>query len=270
MSLSPQCQVNNAATPADVSSGASTEIELQFPAGALFWGIVALSGDDTTDVSVINASLSVDQVHKKATFAAPSTLGSAVIFQSTVGASLASAQGVGRDVNGAVHPEWTTTFKVNVKTAAGLRVIAASEVGEQNPEVGWVEEVNKAIRLASSGTIVAVPPWITANASTPGGVLLLTHAQSGSAVRTDTTGGTLTKVQLPAAPTDGDEYEIIDATAQWSTHSLIVDGNGNVVVNPAGIGGAGGTAPTITLSLEEASIVVKWDATNNRWQVGVL
>lgn len=269
MSLSPLCTVNRGAVPADVTAGASTEIELAVPAGALFWGIVAIDADETTDVATINASLVVDQITKKATFTAPATLGSAVTFQSTVGASAQSTQGSGRDVNGVVQPTWTATFKVNVKTAAGLRVLCANETFEQNSASGWIEEINQAIRLASSGTVNVVPPWVTANAGTPGGILTLTHGQSGSAVRTDTTGGTLTTVKLPATPTDGDVYEIIDATKQWAAHPLVLDGNGHSVVDPTQIGGTGATAATITLSVIRGSVVAKYDALAGIWQIGV-
>ena len=270
MSLSPLCNVGNLSPPQDVTAAALTEIELVNAAGVLFWGLLCIGADDSTSVAAINASLSINQTTKKATFTAPGSAGAAVIFQSTVGIDSSSSQGVGRDVNMALQPSWTTTFKVNVATSAGLHVVAVNEVYEQNASVGWIEEVNKAIRLVSSGgTFNAVAPWITANAGTPGGILTLTNAQSGSAVRTDTTGGTLTKVKLPAAPTDSFEVEIIDATGQWAAHSLILDGNGNSIVRPDQIGGTGTTAATFTLSVIRGSVVVKWDAVNSLYQVGV-
>jgi hypothetical protein len=270
LSLNPSCAVNSGSVPATVAAGATVTIALAFPAGANFWGIQAIGTDETSSAAAVNASLVVNQTNKTATFTAPATTGAAVIFQSTVGVSSTSSQGAGRDVNGALQPSWTTTFKVNVATPAGLDVVAVNETIEQNAAFGWIAVINAAIRLlGSGGTFVSVPSWVTANASTPGNVLTLTNAQSGSDVRTDTTGGTLTKVKLPPSPTDGTSFQIIDATGQWGAHSLVVDGNGNNVVVPSQIGGTGSTAATITVNLVRGSVVVKWDATNNLWQVGI-
>ena len=266
MGLNPQCTVGNNPTPVDVAAGATgVEIELEFPAGAQFWGIQAIGVDDTANLAAINASLAVNQITKKATFTAPATLGSAVIFQSTVGIGSLSTQGAGYDVNNVLQPSWTTTFKVNVPTSGGLRVICLNEIFEQNSVVGWVEEINKGIRAAGGAVAPSVPAWLRVSAAGT----VLTNAQSGVAVATDTTSAAFS-IKLPASPTDAVEYEFVDATNQWATHALTIDGNGNAIVNPAKIGGTGGTASTIVLNLNESSVVLKWDATQSRWQCGVL
>lgn len=192
MSLNPTCTVNNGAAPADVATGASVEIELEFPAGALFWGITAISADETTNVGAINASLSVNQTTKKATFTAPSTLGSCVIFQSTVGTGSTSTQGAGRDLNGVLQPTWTTTLKVNVPTTGGLRVLALNETYEQNASAGWIEEVNRAIRASGGGGGSA---WLTAQPVSGGGSAT---GANGTMTFVDASGGTCT-VNPPSA-----------------------------------------------------------------------
>lgn len=257
----PACTVNSSTPPVDVSGGSTPTIALANATGALYWFLEAVGCDDLTSLAAINASLVINQVAKTATFTAPGSAGSAVIFQSTVGIGENSAQGAGRDANNVLQPTYTTTFKVDVPIG-GLAVIASNEIYEESPTVGWIKEINATIR-AAGGAIVSVPPWVTVTTATT-----LTTAQSGSKVRTDTTAGAFT-LKLPASPNDACTFAIVDATGQWATHNLTLSGNGNNVVDPAGIGGAGDTPGSLTLSLKRASVSVTWDAVNSLWQVNV-
>lgn len=259
---SPTCTVNSLTPPQDVSASATVTVALAVTAGANYWYLTCVGADDLTSVAAINASISINQALKTATFTAPNGAGQCVILQSTVGVGTGSAAGAGTDANNIVQPGFSTTFKVNVPTAGGLHVIASQEKLEQDAVYGWVNEINKALR-AVAGAVIPVPPWVTVTGATT-----LTNGQSGSDVRTDTTSGAYS-LKLPATPTDGCAFQIVDATGQWSTHNLTLDGNGNNIVRPDQIGGAGGTAATFALSLKRGSVDVKWDATNSLWQVGV-
>jgi hypothetical protein len=138
---SPACTVNSAATPADVSANAVTPGALANPAGAQYWNVVCVNTDELNTAAAINATLSINQGAKTFQFTAPSGLGSKLIFQSTVG-----VVGLGLDANGQVQAALTTTFAVNVKTASGLRVLAAGETTEQSVAFGNIVEPNAAIR----------------------------------------------------------------------------------------------------------------------------
>ena len=193
---SPVCTVNSGAVPANVTANASVTIALANAAGAAFWGIIATSTDELNTAAAVNATLVVNQTAKTATFTAPSTLGSAVIFQSTVGVSLRSVQGAGRDVNGTLQPSYTTTFKVNVLTGSSLSVVAASEVIEQSTVAGWLASINPAIRAAGSGGGGGATFW-PYNTTIPGSIAapVLSQAQ-------DTTGTTPSiTIQSAAAKT---------------------------------------------------------------------
>ena len=136
----PTCTINGSPTPVDVSANASVTGALAVPAGARFWSVVCTSTDETTTVAAINATLTVNQGAKTFQFTSGAA-GSAAIFKSTVG-----VLGLGLDANGTVQPSYTTTFKVNVKTAHGFRVIAENETFEQDPVNGWIAVINAAIR----------------------------------------------------------------------------------------------------------------------------
>ena len=141
---SPECLVNGSpAVPAvAVAASATVTIALANPAGAQYWSISCTSTDETNTAAAINASLSVNMGTKTATFAAPSTYGSAVIFTSTVGVT-----NVGLDANKVAEPSLTTTFKVNVLVpATGLAVFAAAEELESDPSFGWIVLLNGIIR----------------------------------------------------------------------------------------------------------------------------
>lgn len=136
----PTCTVNSATAPADVTASSTVTIALASSAGANFWSIQATGTDETNTPAAINATLVVNLGAKTATFTAPA-LGSAVIFTSTVGVT-----GLGLDINGVQQPSYTTTFKVNVKTSAGFRVLAAGEQLEQDALNGWIAEINAGLR----------------------------------------------------------------------------------------------------------------------------
>jgi hypothetical protein len=171
----PACLVNGSPTPADVSASATVTGALANPAGVVYWFLEVQSADETTNVATIQASLAINQTAKTFSLTAPGAAGTKIILQSTVGVSEQSAQGFGRDINGEVQASYTTTFAVNVPTAAGLRVIAASEITEQNTVVGWLAEINACIRAAAGGGLPAgatigqtlfagasgVPAWTT-------------------------------------------------------------------------------------------------------------
>lgn len=164
-SPSPTCTIAGGATPADVTAGGSITGALANPAGVGFWGITCIATDELNTVAAVNATLSVSQGPKTFAFTAPAGLGSACIFQSTVGAA-GSTQGHGIDVNGLYHPEYTTTFKVNVPTSGRLRVIVPNETLEQGV---WTNELNAAIRTgsgASSSGLFISPVDIAAGSGT--------------------------------------------------------------------------------------------------------
>src|ERR1019366_2736669 len=115
MSLSPTCTISGGPTPADIAASATISGALATPSGALFWALKAISCDDVTGqagLALINASLVVNQTNKTFSFTSPANVGTAVIFQTTVGVSPLSALGAGRDANGNVVAAYTTTFKV--------------------------------------------------------------------------------------------------------------------------------------------------------------
>ena len=137
---SPVCTINGGVTPADVSASGTVNGALASAAGANFWAVTCIATDDSTTAAAINATLSINQTNKTFSFTS-SAAGSAMIFSSTVGIS-----GIGLDANGQFQPAFSTTFKVNVKTAHGFRVIAAGEKFEQDAVNGWIVEMNAAIR----------------------------------------------------------------------------------------------------------------------------
>jgi hypothetical protein len=154
-SPSPTCLISGSATPADVTASGTISGALASATGVVFWGVTAIGTDELNTPAAVNATLTVNMGAHTFSFTAPSGLGSTVIFQSTVGAA-GSTQGHGVDVNGNYQPSYTTTFKVNVKTAGGLRVMAENESFEQDSVFGWISEVNKGIRAATAGGATTV------------------------------------------------------------------------------------------------------------------
>lgn len=270
---SPLCNVNNAAPPQSVTGGASFEIELANPTGALFWGITGIGCDETTNLATVNASGSINQGTKKATFTAPSTLGSCVIFQSTVGIGGNSSQGAGRDVDNNLVKAFTTTFKVDVLTSLGLSVIALNETFEENTASGWIAELNAAIR-AISGNIPLTPGFLRLTAGTAVNTPTVTSSapnQSGLVALADTTSAWSNPFRLPTGSNAPDAFEItlVDSKNKWSTNALTVttDTGSVPIVDPAQIGGAGGTATSLTLSQGRASVRFKYAKTEGLYVV---
>lgn len=154
MSLSPVCTINGGSTPADVSASTTVNGALQNAAGVGFFAIRAVSCDELlgpAGLAAINTSLVVNQTNKTFSYSQPSGSGHAVIFMVTVGVSSLSALGAGRDANGNIVTTWTTTFKVNVPAANGVRVLAGNEESEQDSGAGWAAVVNPGLRLAGTG-----------------------------------------------------------------------------------------------------------------------
>ena len=137
---SPICSINSGATPADVTASSTVNGALVSSAGAVFWSVSCIGTDDSNTTAAVNATLTINQGAKTFQFTAL-TAPSAMIFQSVVGIA-----GLGLDANGAPQSAFTTTFKVNVKTAGGRRVIATGETFEQDAVHGWLSEINAAIR----------------------------------------------------------------------------------------------------------------------------
>lgn len=136
----PTCTINGGSTPADVSASSTVNGALASSAGANFWGVTCIATDDSTTAAAINATLVINQGPKTFSFTSGAA-GTGYIFSSTVG-----VVGLGLDANGVLQPSFSITFKVNVKTAHGFRVIAAGEKFEQDTVNGWIAEMNAAIR----------------------------------------------------------------------------------------------------------------------------
>jgi hypothetical protein len=144
----PTCFVNGGPPPTDVAAGATVTGGLQSTAGARFFSLECVDTDETSDAATVDASISINQTTKTFSFTMTPGLGSAAKFVSQVGVN-----GLGLDINGVYQPSYSTTFKVNVKAANGLRVLCTDELTEQNSAAGWVAVVNAAIRLASGGGV---------------------------------------------------------------------------------------------------------------------
>lgn len=127
---SPLCLVNGSVTTngVNVSAGATVTIALADSAGVAQWNISCLYTDELGSAATVNGTLSVNLVTKTATFTAPASLGSALIFQSKVNNS------------------YTTTFKIAVLTASLLRVAAFNETTEDNASAGWTGMFNSLVR----------------------------------------------------------------------------------------------------------------------------
>ena len=149
MSNNPTCTVNGSSTlnGVNVTAGATVTIALVDTGGVSQWNITCLYTDELNSAATVNGTLSVNLVTKTATFTAPGGLGSSLIFQSQINN--------GRDVNGVVQAGYTTTFKVAVLTATGLRVAAFNETLEDNASFGWVGMFNNAARNYTGSTASA-------------------------------------------------------------------------------------------------------------------
>ncbi len=136
---SPICTVGGNPTPADVAANTVVSGGLASGAGANYWALSCTSTDDSSTAAAVNATLSLNQTNKTFSFTSLG-LGTSYIFTSQVG-----IKGLGLDANGNYNPAFTTTFKVNVKSAGGFRVIAFNETTEQGAG-GWISEYNAMAR----------------------------------------------------------------------------------------------------------------------------
>ena len=160
---SPSCTINALTPPQDVAASSTVTLALANASGVVFWGLTCIGTDETTTAAAVNATLAVNSSAKTATFTAGG-LGTATIWQSTVGVGSKSQQGAGCDANNAVQPSYTTTFKVNVKASNGNRVLVVNEVYEQDSTFGWINEVNAALRGEQTSTITLLGD-VTGNTS---------------------------------------------------------------------------------------------------------
>lgn len=142
----PDCLVNGSPTPQNVAASATVTGGLADPSGADFWSLTCVSTDEQNTAAAINATLTLNQTAKTFSFTAPSGLGSALLFKSTVG-----VRDLGQDANGTAQPAYSTTFKVNVLTSGGNEVLAFDEEMEQSAVFGWIGVVNAMIRSGGGG-----------------------------------------------------------------------------------------------------------------------
>lgn len=264
---SPTCTINSGSTPADVAAGASVSGALANPAGANFWFLAAISADDllgASGLATLQASLAINQTNKTFSFTAPPSLGEGVIFMSTVGVSSLSTLGAGRDVNGNIVPAFTTTFKVNVPTSGGNRVIVVGEVLEQSTYAGWLAEINAAIRGFSSSAVGSVPLRKAGNYVIQPTDPVDIWMDTSSSV----SGYSLT---FPSGPTDGQLRNFKDnhAGGSWSVSKpCIATGNtGQKVELPTALGTYTAAAGTVNLTVAGGSITYKWGQTEGAWLV---
>jgi hypothetical protein len=136
----PACSVGGLTPPVDVAANTLTNGALVSSAGANFWSVICIGTDETSSVATVNAGLTVNQGPKTFSFTS-GALGTAFIFRSTVG-----VLGLGLDANGILQPSFSATFKVNVLSSHGRRVLALNEVFEQDQINGWIATVNQTLR----------------------------------------------------------------------------------------------------------------------------
>lgn len=236
---SPICTVNSASPPQDVAANSTVTGGLASAAGADFWSLTVIGCDEQNTVAAIQATLVVNQASKTFSFTAPSALGSAVTLQSMVGQL---GGGLGRDVNNRPQASFTTTFKVNVLSSAGTRVLAINEELEQDPIFGWLRVVNGVLRAGGGSSGVSAGGAITPNTLTWGAgatspTLQQTAAASGA-------GQNMTIAPQAATTTgaSGDLIVNVGAPASGSTEAgLVVERAGSPLAyigSPNGVGGS--------------------------------
>lgn len=149
MSNSPICTVNGSSTTngVDVTASSTVTIALADTAGVRQWNLECTSTDSLNVAATVTSGLVIDLVTKTATFTAPATLGSALIFSSKING--------GVDLNGVQQESYTATFKVSVLTATFLRVPAFAEQMENNAQFGWNPIIEDLIRNYTGSTASA-------------------------------------------------------------------------------------------------------------------
>jgi hypothetical protein len=254
----PDCTVGGLATPQDVAASSTINGALANDQGVVSWFLTCYGTDDLNTVAAVNATLSVNVQAR--TFSFTSGIpGSCYVFQSTVGVGSQSQQGYGFDANNVLQSSYTTTFKVNVPLADGLRVISKNESFEQDPVNGVLSEINAAIRaedavgLQNNGVTLAGGPFTTLNLE-PG--LAATNAGGGIANVTASAGWqTAFDIDFTAQPSQslaadgpytigGQVFTKINSTGDRSAMVLSATG---VVINPASSTQYSGSPVTRTL-----------------------
>lgn len=172
---SPICTVDGYATTngVDVAASSTVTIALFDTGGVSQWNLTCLTTDELNSAVAVNTGLTINQAAKTATFTAPSQLGSALIFQSKINN--------GVDVNGVSQPSYTTTFKVSVETATGLRVGAFNETMENSATSGSAGVVNAVVRACSSLASASVGGDLSGSLPNPTVAKLQGHAVSSTA-----------------------------------------------------------------------------------------
>ena len=119
----------------DVTPASTVTIRLA-ATGAQSWAISCVYTDELSDAAAINASLTINQTLKTATFVAPAE-GRALIFRSLVDG--------GYDGNGVAQPSYATTFGIYTRIS-GRRVHAVNETFESDATYGYIADINSLIR----------------------------------------------------------------------------------------------------------------------------
>lgn len=146
MTISPAILIGGLVPPVDVSAGATVNGALASTAGVRFFAVTVTACDELNTVAALQATLSVNQSAKTFSLTAPGSTGSAVIVRVQVGIN-----GLMLDANSQYQASFAQTFKINVTTGAGLRVVAVGELTEQDPAFGSVSITNQAARNAGGG-----------------------------------------------------------------------------------------------------------------------
>jgi hypothetical protein len=251
----PACVVNGVAPPQNITAGASFSFGLVSTAGANFWSVFVSGTDELNTTAAVQATVTLDQVHKTGTCTAPAGLGSAVQLTSVVGIT-----GLGLDANGAVQKAFTTTFKINVLAANGLSVFTTNETVEQSTPFGWTAVVNPAIRNASGGGGGPATAIVWTRVSSSPHQLV-----AGEEALVTVVGGNIT-CRTPVAPADAAEFAITCVDG-LGAHSLTVDPNalGSALNDPNAVPGTF-LAANATLTLPyKGRFKWKYDSTNTRW-----
>lgn len=134
---------NSTTNGVNVSASSTVTVALLDPAGCASWTLQCIGTDELNSADAINATISINQAAKTATFTAP-LAGSALIFASTVNGGVSSQTGL-------ADASLTTLAGVYVLTSDGYRVGAQNETTEGDSNFGWVSKVNRMIRAGVGG-----------------------------------------------------------------------------------------------------------------------